>query len=284
MTNRTVSKIDPADSDSRHAAREPSGGSASILRVIGRLTVGFVWAANIALLVAGFVWVYCWGESRGVLELVQRAFALGGANPTFIVRDPAQLESGVRFVAGVAVFIGCSLPVMLGSLLLGPRRFRTTRMWLVFTGLACGWLGFVMTWPAVYWIGQQHRVSGLVSKAEATLSSLQSHWPTMDGELPELGPFLAYPSSGPTALLPLSGATFPNTRVPFSAVERTGDDVMRFELGGSEVGAWLEWRRDASEPRAFVGGLETHYEVASFARLAPHWFLVRYRANLAASG
>jgi hypothetical protein len=93
-----------------------------------------------------------------------------------------------------------------------------------------------------------------------------------------------YPSSAPTALLPLSGPVFPSTTMPFSAVERTGDDAMRFELAGSEVGAWLEWRRDSSEPQAFVGGLETHYEVARFARLAPHWFLVRYRANLAASG
>jgi hypothetical protein len=106
----------------------------------------------------------------------------------------------------------------------------------------------------------------------------------MDGDLPEMGPFLAYPSSAPRALLPLDGPTFPETQVPFSAVERTDDDVMRFELSGKEFGAWLEWRRDASEPQSFVGGLETHYDLARFARLAPHWFLVRYRANLAASG
>jgi hypothetical protein len=252
--------------------------------MISRFIVGFVWAANIVLLIAGFVWVYGWGESRGVLELVQRAFAIGGANPAFIARDPARLERGVAFVEGVLVFVGCSLPVMLGSLLFGPRRFRTTRVWLVFTGLACGWLGLVMTWPTIYWIGQQRRVSGLVAAAERTVSELQSHWPAMDGELPQIGPFLAYPSSAPTALLPLSGTTFPKTAVPFSAVERTGDDAMRFELSGNEAGAWLEWRRDASEPQSFVGGLETHYDVASVAQLAPHWFLVRYRANLAASG
>jgi hypothetical protein len=249
-----------------------------------RFILASIWAANLALVAAAFVWVYGWGQSRGILELVHRASVAGSLDPSFIVRDPARLESGVTIVEAIAAFVACSLAVMLGSLLLGPLRFRTTRMWLIFTGLACGWLGFVMTWPAVYWIGQQHRSSKLVSAAETTVTALQSHWPTMDGEISEVGPFLAYPASAPAALLPLSGATFPNTSVAFSAVERTGDDAMRFELAGSEVGAWLEWRRDDSAPQPFIGGLQTQYDVERFSRIAPHWFLVRYRANLAASG
>ncbi|HEX4414634.1 MAG TPA: hypothetical protein VH107_13460 [Lacipirellulaceae bacterium] len=281
MTNRPASKNDGIATDGPRVA---SAGSAATALKAGQFVVGLIWAANFPLLVAGFVWVYGWGQSRGVLELVHRALAMTSANPGFLVRDPARLEQGVRIVEFAVFLVACSLAIMLASLLLGPRRYQTTRMWLIFTGLACGWLGLVMTWPAVYWFGQQHRASKLVSAAESTVTALQSHWPTMDGELPELGPFLAYPSSAPMALLPLSDASFANTRVPFSAVERTGDGVMRFELRGSELGAWLEWRKDDSEPESFVGGLETHYDVDRAARLAPHWFLVRYRANLAASG
>ena len=53
---------------------------------------------------------------------------------------------------------------------------------------------------------------------------------------------------------------------------------MRFELAGAETGAWLEWRGDGSEPRSFVGGLDTKYVVVQAARLSAEWFLVRYRA------
>lgn len=284
MINPTANNLDAVETTSRSAAGAPSRQAVAVLRTVGRCVIGLLWVANAALLIAGFVWVYGWGTSRGILELVHRAFSIGSANPAFMVRDPARLEHGVAFVEGSVVFVGLSLLVMFASLLCGPRRFRTTRVWLMFTGLTCGWLGLAMTWPTVYWIGQQHRMSGLVSAAESLTTSLQSHWPAMDGELPEMGPFLAYPGSAPTALLPLDGPTFPETQVPFSAVERTGNNVMRFELSGREFGAWLEWRGDASEPRSFVGGLETRYDVDRATKIAPHWYLVRYRANLAASG
>ena len=95
----------------------------------------------------------------------------------------------------------------------------------------------------------------------------------------EVGPFLAYPKGNPTTVLPLQTITFPNTKLQFSAIERTKDGTIRFELSGKERGAWLEWRADDNAPAAFVGGLETSYNVTRQERLAPRWFLVRYRAR-----
>jgi hypothetical protein len=121
-------------------------------------------------------------------------------------------------------------------------------------------------------------MKAVLPAADAMAHTLQAGWPTADTSLPDIGPFMAYPVDGPTALLPLSDAKFPKTGLRFSAVERTGDDVLRFELTGAEWGAWLEWRGDGSEPRSFVGGLDSEYVVVQSARLSSDWFLVRYRA------
>jgi hypothetical protein len=115
--------------------------------------------------------------------------------------------------------------------------------------------------------------------ADAMVQALRSKWPTADAALPDIGPFLAYPVDAPTALMPLGDARFPKTDVGFSAVERTGDNVLRFELTGAELGAWLEWRGDRSEPRPFVGGLNSEYAMVQSARLSDEWFLVRYRGT-----
>ena len=234
------------------------------------------------LLVAAYGWVFGWANSSDVLELVQRSVRHWHGSPSFTT-DAAALQNGDRVRRRVShrrLFVGRHARQLAAR---SAAISHDTDVAGVH-GASLRLAGVRDDWPAVCWIGQQHRVGRLVSAAESTVSGLKSNWPTMDGELPEVGPFLAYPSSAPTALLPLSEAAFPNTRVPFSAVERTGDEAMRFELAGSEVGAWLEWRADASEPQSFVGGLETHYDVERFAGIAPHWFLVRYRANLAASG
>jgi hypothetical protein len=92
-----------------------------------------------------------------------------------------------------------------------------------------------------------------------------------------VGPYLAYPKGGPTTILPLHWITFPDTSLRFSAIERTADGAIRFQLAGSEAGAWLEWRADDRAPMPFKSGLDMHYNVGRQQRLAPRWFLVRYR-------
>ncbi len=242
------------------------------------LFVGPAWVINVALLIAAFGWVFLFGESRGIIELMRSR--LGAVDPLsgIVVRDASRMSIGVTIgLVAIVVAAGTSV-VMVASLFVGGSRFRTTRTWLLYTAVMCGWLGMLVAWPTVYWIGQQQRMKSVLPAAETFVAALQKGWPTVDSTLPDIGPFLAYPTNAPTALLPLTEAKFPKTAVLFSAVERTGDDVMRFELAGAEAGAWLEWRRDGSTPRSFVGGLDSEYVVSKAARLSPEWFLVRYRA------
>lgn len=245
-------------------------------RPIARVVVGGAWLANIGLLIVAAAWIFGSGESRGIVELVK--YELGHGASQVVVRDPSRVGVGVKVVLAVAGVAAVAWVVMLGSLFGGSERFRALRMWFVFMAVTCGWLGLTVGWQSVYWFGQQQRMKSVLPAANQLVAELKSGWPTVDSALPSIGPFLAYPLNGPTALLPLSDATFPKSAARFSAVERTGSDVMRFELAGSEAGAWLEWRGDGSAPASFVSGLSTEYVVTQAARLGPEWFLVRYRA------
>lgn len=261
-----------ATSGSAERPAEPFGR-----RRVANVIVGACWATNIGLLVAAFDWIYFFGESRETIERLKQAVSIAWSTPNAI-RGPSRLHMGVAvFLISIPVALGACI-AMFGSLFVGRSRFRTTRMWLVFTTIVCGWLGLVVSWQTVYWFGQQQRLKPALPAADAMVRELRNGWPTADAALPDIGPFLAYPVKAPTALLPLSDAMFPKTGLRFSAVERTGDDVLRFELTGAELGAWLEWRGDGSEPRSFVGGLDSEYVVVQSARLSAEWFLVRYRA------
>ena len=247
------------------------------LRPFLAYVVSIAWMINVGLLLTAFGWVYFFGQSRGIIELMK--YQVGVADPTIgiVVRDPSRLDSGVTIGIIAAVFASCAAVAMLGSLFAGSARFRTTRAWFVFMAVVCGWLGLAVSWQTIYWFGQQQRVKSALPAADMMVEVLQRRWPTAGMNVPDIGPFLAYPMNKPTTLMPLSEAKFPNTGLRFSAIERTGDDVMRFELAGSETGAWLEWRGDGSEPRSFAGGLDTEYVVVQAAPLSAEWFLVRYR-------
>ncbi len=276
------SKVDDAGLPVTEAAARCSSLRAGLRRG-ARYCVGFSWALNIALLVVAFGWVYLFGQSRGVVELMTHLVA-PAASPGIVILDPWRVGSGVVIGLVAGGLATCAWGVMLGSLFAGSARFRTTRMWLVFMAVTCGWLGLIVGWQTIYWLGQQRRVKPALPAADSMVSALRGAWPKSDSALPDIGPFLAYPDGAPTTLMTLGRATFPETQLAFSAVEKTGENAMRFELAGAEAGAWLEWRGDGSEPRSFVGGLNTKYEVGRTARLRPEWFLVRYRAAGLAEG
>ncbi|HEX3600505.1 MAG TPA: hypothetical protein VHU84_10210 [Lacipirellulaceae bacterium] len=234
------------------------------------------WLINAGLLLAGYTVVFAYPRSSELIEEVRAAIAAGHWQAEFTA-DPMPLLCAMAFA--LTTLAVSTLLIAFGGIFVGPARFRSTRMWLLLTALVAGWLGLVMIWPEVYWRGQQHRAERELLSAAKLVASLNAHWPSEDDELPNLGPFMAYPKGDVRVLMPLAGAHFPGTDVWFSTVERTGNDVMRFELAGGESDAWLEWRRDGSVPGDFVGGLETQYTLSKFVRLAPHWFLVRYHAG-----
>src|SRR4029079_7663159 len=159
------------------------------------------WTINWLLLVAGFVFVYRFGESRDVIERVRHALASGywrtdavDANATYLL-----------CIVAIALMAAALFTLIAGvvSLLGGGPRFRSIRMWLIFTALVAGWLGLVVSWPEIYWRGQQRRVAAVLATAESTVRDLNVHWPQEEGELPAIGAFLAYPKGHPATLMAL---------------------------------------------------------------------------------
>lgn len=259
------------------ALKSKRGGVA--IRRLANVGLTFCWTLNVMLLVAAFVWVYRDGRSRSMIEQAKSLLTFDDASSLRQVFETYGVAPPVWIVFVAALIASVTLAGMFCGLFLGAGPFRSVRMWLVFTAMAAGWLGFVVSWPEVYWHGQRQRMSTLLTPVEALAVKLNTNWPIEDGYMEEVGPFLAYPKGNPTTVLPLQTITFPNTKLQFSAIERTKDGTIRFELSGKERGAWLEWRADDNAPAAFVGGLETSYNVTRQQRLAPRWFLVRYRAS-----
>jgi hypothetical protein len=238
------------------------------------------WTLNFALLVATFVWIVHDGRSQRIIQSLERWLGLGeslsSTGPIYTTIPVAVQGVGL----GLAV-AACSLAVMFFSLIVGASHFRTTRWWLLFVGAVCGWLGLFTTWPEIYWRGQQHRIHASLDSAADILQIVTTNWPASDGEIAGVGAFLAYPTEAPTTLLMLGEGVSPQAAIHFSAIERTADGTIRFELAGRETGAWLEWRPDELPPGSFVGGLQTNYTIERSTQLTPHWYLVRYRASAA---
>jgi hypothetical protein len=237
------------------------------------------WGVNAALLVCVVGWIYFDGRSLPTAEWLASKAPFGSADDGARYAGSTIVGTDTLIVSIGSAMAALTLLVMLGGLFVGGPRFRSTRMWLAFVALAAGWLGLVTTWPEIYWRGQQRRVGKELANVETTARYLEENWPREDGELPGIGPYIAYPKGAPTVLLPLKWMTFPDTPLRFSTVERSADGTIRFELAGDEMGAWLEWRSDEREPTDFTGGLETRYTVGRKQQLAPQWFLVRYHAT-----
>lgn len=226
-----------------------------------------VWAVNVGLLAAAAAWVYLDGGAPHSVEAVAEL----RAGSTWSDQTTA-LASAVVAAAATAV-------VMLLLLFIGPPWCRSTKAWLLFTGVVCGWLGLGILWPDLYWAGQQRRVASELAAATEFAQQLSADWPTNDGELPGVGMFLAYPKGAPTVMLLIGTAEIPGTGLWFTLVERGPGGVLRFELAGDESDAWLEWRPDGSSPETYVGGLETHYRLRRDTRLSDQWVLSRYDAG-----
>jgi hypothetical protein len=236
--------------------------------------MSFAWFLNLAILAGAGVWIGTSGSSRHSIESLQSLVAAHSIFSSEFYGGVSRAGAGA--IVAALVVAGATLVMMLGSLFLGSARFRSIRYWFFFTALLAGWICLLATWPEIYWRGQQVRVGSQLSSVAPLADKLQAEWPREDGELAGVGSFLAYPKDSPATLLMLGESQIPGATIRFSAVERTPDGALRFELAGKERGAWLEYRPTDSLPSAYTGGLQTRYEVVRYDRIAPHWFLVRY--------
>jgi hypothetical protein len=231
-----------------------------------------MWGANLLLLVGTLAWML-WDPSFPLLArlLTDNFFRWTSlmSNPPTLGRqlDCLMLLVVVSFLSSIGIFL---------TLFAGSQRHRSLRTWFAFTFLVAAWLTLFVAWPEIAWQGQRLRVWTRLDGIQRVATELQNNWPTRDGEMPEVGAFMAYPQDNPRTLMILAESQ-PPTNPRFSAIERSDDGTLRFELSGDETGSWLELHPSGSTPESFTGGLENSYSRAKSSPLGNGWYLVRYR-------
>ncbi|MBA2118006.1 hypothetical protein [Bremerella alba] len=181
------------------------------------------------------------------------------------------------FVLGFMVIVGAvSLGMLTFGITMGSRGHRALSSWMVFLSLACCWLGLMNSWDELIWAGKRLRIDSHVAAFQSIAQSLNQDWPKVDGQRESLGPFMAYPSGKAKTLILLTTPPMAQTGPTFSSIERSDAGGIRFQLSGSERGAWLEWHPSGDQPESFVGGLLEPHHLMRSVSLGEGWFLVSY--------
>ena len=233
------------------------------------------WGVNVALWCGLAWWVATQPEALREVQS-SKAEALTWLVPT---ESPGYSPAGNLWLqVAMATAAGTGV-LMLLSVVFGSPGFRSVRTWLLLMVATAAWLTLGLGIGDLHWQGQQIRVSRNLDSLSAFAADLKTNWPQDDGESDDFGPFLAYPHPRPTSLLLVGSPTLPGTTLTLSAIELSPDGGVLFELAGGEQPGWLEWQPTAAEPKDFVSGLQTHYELERAAKLSPHWYLVHYRVG-----
>jgi hypothetical protein len=246
------------------------------LRWLGVMTLAMAWGVLLGCLAFFVAWIFTDARVAHAIDV-----DLGRQSWEKVSQDAATMHSvGVR-IFGLAALAAAI--IILGGLFVGPRWHRTLRVWLGYLTIVALWLALAAARHDLAWLGQEVRVDRLIAEFEPVALSLRRDWPIADDATDALGPFSAYPNGRPRVLLPLLKPSARGNHAPFSAVERSPEGALRFELVGHDEGAWLEWHPGDSRPASFNGGLETEYDLLRASRLADGWYLTRDRARGLAS-
>jgi hypothetical protein len=238
--------------------------------------VQVLWLVNVTAFLGLVVWILSDGQFSTVTEMLRaRIYAvlergLSALAYTWYARRVFALA--ITGVVAAVSFVGIFL-----ALFFGAASHRRVRSWFAFTLLLAAWLALLGSWHELAWRGQVFRFQGRISGYDTVAESLRNNWPNIDGERPNIGPFMAYPIGNPTMLMMLRSPDVPGTKSSFTSVERGDDGTLRFELVGDEPNSWLEWHPRDSVPASFTGGLENEYALDRYTRLRNDWFLARYR-------
>lgn len=233
-----------------------------------------LWLANLALLAILVVWVS-----------IDPAFEAAVAHGTLIVRAfkeevkfPTLQHIGWRVT--LLDIIAYAALLNFGLLAVGAavgstahRRLRNLSGAVTLVGL---WVLFAFGHPGLAWWAKAGRLQPDVSRFEAIAAELRNQWPAHDGELPQIGAFMAYPVGHPETLVLLTPPEVSSWGTAISAVEHSPRGALRFQLAGVEERDWVEWHPPGSEPTSFVGGLLDVWQVQESMELGHGWHLVRY--------
>ncbi|MFG0289092.1 MAG: hypothetical protein ACF8CQ_13000 [Rhodopirellula sp. JB044] len=157
-------------------------------------------------------------------------------------------------------------------------RARSITSLLAITTIVAVWCGVFINRSSLAWQGKRARMAIRVDRLEALAEPLRRQWPARDGELPGVGPFMAYPFGRPTTLILLQSPLLAGDELCIAAVEGNEQGPIRFQLSGSSHDDWAEWHPDASQPESFVGGLGDSHQIVTATKVGRQWYLVRYAA------
>jgi hypothetical protein len=243
--------------------------------LLSRGAVRCYWCANAVALLGTTVWILRDGKfPDGVAAFGRHLAALRGDDSALVVVPPLLWP---RVNALWCILIGAAVSTMgiAAGLIAGSGQHRNVRSWLVVMFLLAGWLTLLTTWPELVWRGQVWRVRGSIPEFEQLADELLAAWPDNDGDIPDLGPFMAYPIGKPRTLMFMATPQVPGANIEIKVVERGEQDSLHFQLAGNEEGVWLV-RESGDEPQAFFSGLDGEYIPVQFRCVKPGWFVVRY--------
>lgn len=249
--------------------------------MIRRATPTQIWITNALAATLVAVWLYL--DPRFEASVSWWNYQLSSADATHSIRDMGDWRWLVfrnRSVCVLAVLAAVSFLLMIGQLAFGFSKHRNTRNWILLTSLVCIWLGILMGWKDIAWFGKRKRMQHVLQQFEPIVADFHDQWPTRDGQHPIVGPFMAYPIDGPRTLILLTLPEFQNTDTTCGVIEGSKtQQIIRFELVGSESGDWIEWHPENSQPRDFISGLLEPYYLERSQKLTDNWHLVRYRID-----
>ena len=186
-----------------------------------------------------------------------------------------------------AIVIVTTIVVALASLItlltatLGRRpqsqNTRSVRSLLAITAMVALWCSLAIHYDVIAWQAKRIRFACRVDELESIVAPLRVDWPTTDGELPTIGPYMAYPFGRPTSLVLLHSPRLASETVYVSAVERGSDGSIKLQLAGVDGGDWAEWHPPQGRPQSFVGGLLDAHELQAVCSIGSGWYLVRYQ-------
>ena len=154
---------------------------------------------------------------------------------------------------------------------------RSVTQLLAITTCIAMWCGFISYSDSITWQGKRIRFALRVRQLEALAAPLQASWPESDGEIANLGPFMAYPFGDPRTLVLLQSPQVARTSVYISAIERGSNGSLRMQTTGTDGGDWVEWHQPDNLPESFIDGLGDAHSLETFGAIGNGWYLVRYQ-------
>ena len=238
-----------------------------------------LWVSQVAFLALMTIWV-AWDPA---CELMIERLGRGFTTPVAAYRDAVAYVGWFRpamlmaVIAGMLLSLSWLLREMLGRRQ-GNKQLRSLLAMLALTAIVAAWCGLAINHSAFAWHAKRARLAWQVDQFESIAGPLRNDWPDQDGELPLIGPFMAYPFGKPSTLLLLKAPSVPGGDGSICAIERGESGSIKLQLGGLHGDDWVEWHPAASKPRSFTGGLGDSHDLGSSAALGAGWYLVRYKA------